>query len=202
MKKNIGLLVVMLLSFSFVANAQLKFGIKGGLNMSDMSFKNLPSNFDSKNRVGFFAGPMLDARLPLVGLGMDVAFLFSTKEGKVKTGHSSKNISESGFDIPINLKYNFGLSRLISVYLAAGPNFFFNIDKNVKLADNMKFSKKKAQVGLNFGGGVRLFTHYQLGINYNLPLSKSATAVFDDLGEKSSSSYKTKTWQVSLAYLF
>jgi hypothetical protein len=203
MKKNVGLLVIMLLSFTFAANAQLKFGIKGGLNMTKMSFSDVPENFSSSNRVGFFVGPMLDAKVPIVGLGFDVALLFSTREGRVKTDEGNKNFSESGFDIPVNLKYSFGLSKLASVYLAAGPNFFFNIDKDLKIADNMKFSKKKAQVGFNVGGGVRLFTHYQLGINYNIPLSKSATSkIIDGAGEALNSSYKSKIWQVSFAYLF
>lgn len=191
---------MMLFSLTFVANAQIKFGIKGGLNMSEMSFKNVGSNFDSKNRVGFFVGPVVDARLPIVGLGVDVALLYSTKEGRLKSKGGSVNISEAGFDIPVNLKYNVGLSKLLSVYLAAGPNFFFNIDDNVAFSENVKFSKKKAQVGFNLGGGVRIFTHYQLGLNYNFPLSKSASAYLDE--EHGVASYKTKTWQMSMTYFF
>lgn len=199
MRKSISLLVVMLFSLTFVANAQIKFGIKGGLNVSEMSFKNVSSNFDSKNRVGFFVGPVIDARLPILGLGVDAALLYSTKEGRVKGKNGSVNISEAGFDIPVNLKYNIGFSKLLSIYFAAGPNFFFNIDDNIAYKD-VKFSKKKAQVGFNLGGGVRIFTHYQLGLNYNFPLSKSASAYLDE--EHSVASYKTKSWQMSMTYFF
>lgn len=199
MRKSISLLVVMLLSLTFVANAQIKFGIKGGLNMSEMSFKNVGSNFDSKNRVGFFVGPVLDARLPLVGLGVDVALLYTKKEGRFNTNKGGINVSESGFDIPVNLKYNIGLSKILSVYLAAGPNFFFNMGDSFTY-DDVKFSKKKAQVGLNLGGGVRMFTHYQFGLNYNFPLSKSASAHLDE--EYGLSSYKMKSWQMSFTYFF
>lgn len=206
MKKSLSLVLVLLLGFSMAAQAQVKFGIKGGLNVTDVSFSNLSSNFSADNRVGFFAGPIIDARLPLIGLGVDAAFLFSNKEMKVKHSGQSKNFSESGFDIPINLKYSFGMSSLASVYLAAGPNFFFNLDKSQKIGDT-KFNKKTAQVGINLGGGVRVLSHYVIGVNYNIPLNKSADEVkFKDaqqgLKDTYNGSYKSKNWQISFTYLF
>ena len=207
MKKSLSLVLVMMLGFSFAASAQVKFGIKGGLNVTDVSFSNLPGNFSADNRVGFFAGPIIDARLPLVGLGLDAAFLFSNREMKVKYGETNKNFSETGFDIPINLKYSFGLSSLASVYLAAGPNFFFNLDKSQKIGD-VKFTKKSAQVGINLGGGVRFLSHYIVGVNYNIPLNKSADdATYEDAKTEvqknfEDGSYKSKNWQISFTYLF
>lgn len=207
MRKSLSLVLVMILGFSFTANAQIKFGLKGGLNITDVSFSDLPSNFSADNRVGFFAGPVIDAKLPLVGLGIDAAFLFSNREMKVKDGENSKNFSESGFDIPINLKYSFGLSRLASIYLAAGPNFFFNLDKSQKIGD-VKFNKKSAQVGINLGGGVRFLSHYIIGLNYNIPLNKSADdATYEDIKTEvernfDGGSYKSKNWQLSFTYLF
>jgi hypothetical protein len=41
---------------------------------------------------------------------------------------------------------------------------------------------------------VKLLNHLQVGANYNIPLGK--TASFEDI----EGSYKTKTWQVSVAY--
>ncbi|EGJ70616.1 hypothetical protein Bcop_0398 [Bacteroides coprosuis DSM 18011] len=207
MKKSFYLVLVMLLGFSFTAHSQIKFGIKGGLNVTKVSFSNLPSNFDSNNRVGFFAGPTLDVKLPLVGLGVDGAFLFSKRDAKVEYNGKNETFSETGFDIPINLKYTFGLSSLASFYLAAGPNFFFNIDKSQKV-DDVKFNKKSAQVGINMGGGVTFLTHYRLGINYNIPLNKSADGVtISDAKETleenfKDASYKSKNWQISFTYLF
>lgn len=203
MKKSISLFFVMLLCCSFAANSQIKFGIKGGLNVTKMSFSDVPSNFDSNNRLGFFVGPILDVRLPLVGLGVDAAFLFSNRQGRVKTSQEDKTFSESGFDIPINLKYSFGLSRLAAIYFAAGPNFFFNIDKNQKVGD-YKFDKKSAQVGINVGGGINFLKHYQIGVNYNIPLNKSAEDKIsaEDVKQAYDASYKTKTWQMSFAYFF
>ncbi|MGL5261387.1 MAG: porin family protein, partial [Bacteroides sp.] len=41
MKKSLSLVLVLLLGFSMAAQAQVKFGIKGGLNVTDVSFSNL-----------------------------------------------------------------------------------------------------------------------------------------------------------------
>ena len=45
------------------------------------------------------------------------------------------------------------------------------------------------------GAGLKLLNHLQVGANYNIPLGD--TADIDTGG-----SYKTKTWQVSVAYIF
>ena len=54
--------------------------------------------------------------------------------------------------------------------------------------------KKKAQVGINVGGGLKLLRHLQLGVNYNIPIGDHFEV--DDLKGKD------KTWQISLAYIF
>ena len=64
------------------------------------------------------------------------------------------------------------------------------------LKKTSKVDKKKAEVGINVGAGVKLLNHLQVGANYNIPLGK--TASFEDV----EGSYKTKTWQVSVAYIF
>ena len=83
---------------------------------------------------------------------------------------------------------------MLGVYLAAGPDFFFNF-KDVK--ESAGFKKKDSQVGLNLGGGVKLLRHLQVGVNYQIPLGDSF-----DLKELKDAGAKTKTWQVSLAYIF
>ena len=56
--------------------------------------------------------------------------------------------------------------------------------------------KKKAEVGINVGAGLKLLNHLQVGANYNIPLGNTADI------EGTDASYKTKTWQVSVAYIF
>ena len=48
----------------------------------------------------------------------------------------------------------------------------------------------------NVGAGLKLLNHLQVGANYNIPLGNTADI------EGTNASYKTKTWQVSVAYIF
>ena len=106
-------------------------------------------------------------------------------------------MKQNGIDIPVNLKYNFGLGRLLGCYVAAGPDFYFDLEKD-KRVDGVDVDRKKREIGINVGAGVKLFRHLQVGANYNIPLGD--TAKLD--GEGVDGSYKTKTWQFSVAYMF
>ena len=76
------LLVAAALMIGITAKAQVKFGVKGGVNVTSMSFNN--SVFDASNRTGFFIGPTVKIQLPLVGLGIDASALYDQREAKVK----------------------------------------------------------------------------------------------------------------------
>jgi len=205
--KRIVVILTVALSFMLVmpAQAQLKFGVKGGLNLAGSLSDTWEKAGDTKSYTGFFIGPMIDFKIPLVGLGVDAALMYSQKGNKL----AGETLKEQGIDIPVNLKYSIGLGGLASIFFAAGPDFFFNFNKDDKLIENVKLNYKKAQVGINLGVGVKLFSHLQVGVNYNMPFTDSAKANISDgasVGDIwnaiNGKSYKTKVWQVSLAYLF
>lgn len=188
MKKiSSALVIVMVLAFAMPAQAQLKFGVKGGVNLAKASFDK--GDYKADNFTGFFIGPMAEVTLPIVGLGVDGALLFSQRGAKVE----NETLKQNGLEIPVNLKYNIGLGSLAGIYFAAGPSFFFNLSD-----DELEVEKKKAQVGINLGAGVKLINHLQLGFNYSFPLTKGAEWNVDNVKY----SYKNKVWQVSLAYIF
>ena len=177
------MVAVCCLSVSMPAEAQLiKFGVKAGLNMAELDLK----GYDADNTTGFFFGPMAEVTIPVVGLGVDAALMYSQR-GKSEW-------KQQGVEIPVNLKYTIGLGSTLGVFVAAGPDFFFNF-KDIKWdgAD-----KKAAQVGLNLGAGLKLLKKLQVGVNYQIPLGDS----FEWKDEDGSYGAQTKTWQVSLAYMF
>ena len=57
------LLGVFALGAATPAQAQVKFGVKGGLNVTNMTFTK--DIFDASNKTGFFIGPMVKVSLPL-----------------------------------------------------------------------------------------------------------------------------------------
>ena len=215
MKKWITLFTVTVcLAMAMPAKAQIKFGVKGGLNLASAS---LSDAWDAKgnadNYTGFFIGPMVDITIPIIGLGVDGALMYSQKGAKISFDDDlgSTTFKQQGIEIPVNLKYSIGLGSSASIYFAAGPSFYFNMKSDDDLTfDTMKGSLDydKSEVSLNLGAGVKLLRHLQLGVNYNMGLTDSAKAKIDS--SKSSDiwdaingeSYKSKMWQVSVAYLF
>ena len=200
MKKIFGaLMIAVCIGMAMPAQAQLHFGVKGGLNLSKASFSDVKTNFKKDNFTGFFIGPMAEFNIPVVGLGVDASLLFAQRGIKISDGGEEATVKQNGLDIPVNLKYNIGLGSLFGIYIAAGPDFYFDISKDKSVANIAEAKKKRAQVGINVGAGVKLLGHLQIGANYNIPLgdSFSLEAVGHALGGA-----KTKTWQVSAAYIF
>ena len=182
------------------AQAQFKFGLKGGLNITDMSLSS-DELFETSNRAGFFIGPTVKFTLPIVGLGIDASALYDQREAKVK-GSDSK-LKQKAINIPINLRYDIGLGSLAAIYLAAGPQFGFNIgDKHQTLIEDVAdWNLNTSNFSVNVGAGVMLLSHLQVGANYNIVCGKTGeVTVFDGVREVVRG--RSNTWQVSLAYYF
>ena len=75
-----GLIALMSL-FTTNANAQVTFGVKGGLNVSSMKLNS--ELFSASNKTGFFIGPTAKFSLPIVGVGMDASLLYDQREVKI-----------------------------------------------------------------------------------------------------------------------
>ena len=198
MKKILNTLMLAfgLLLMAMPADAQIRFGVKGGVNLTQVE-TNLKAIKD--NSTGYFIGPMIEATIPGIGLGVDGAIMYAQR-GK-------DELKMEGIEVPLNLKATIGAGSSLSIFLAVGPDFFLNL-KDIDLGaidatiDGYKAKEKKAQVGLNLGGGVKLMQHLQLGLNYMIPLGDSFSfkKAADAVGEEES--FKYKTWQLTLAYIF
>ena len=207
MKKLFTLIVLVAATyFAVPANAQLKFGIKGGLNITDMSLSN--DVFETSNRTGFFIGPTIKFTLPIVGLGIDASALYDQREGEVNVEADdntlvSTRLKQKSINIPINLRYDIGLGSLAAVYLAAGPQFGFNVgDKNQSLyKDVAEWRLNTSNFSVNVGAGVMLLGHPQVGANYNIVCGKTGEITVLD-GAESVLRGRSNTWQISAAYYF
>lgn len=181
------------------AQAQFKFGLKGGLNLTDMSFS--VDDVDVSNHAGFFIGPTAKFTLPIVGLGLDASVLYDQREAKLK-GTDDK-IKQQAINIPINLRYDIGLGSLAAVYLAAGPQFGFNIgDKHQTLVEDVsEWKLNDSNFSVNVGLGVMLLGHLQVGANYNIVCGKTGEVTVID-GVEEAFRGRSNTWQISAAYYF
>lgn len=182
------LIAVLGLFIAVPAQAQLfKFGVKGGVNMTKIDW----DGGNKDNMAGFFIGPMTEVTIPLLGLGVDASLLFSQKGIKA----DNDNVKQYGLDIPVNLKYTIGLGSTLGIFVAAGPDFYFDFKGEKEGID-----RKAAQVGINVGAGLKLIRHLQVGVNYNIPVGDHFT--WEDTPNAIFKKGKDKTWQISLAYIF
>lgn len=208
MKKLLSLTVLAAaLLFTLPTSAQVKFGLKGGLNITDMSFSKDVIN--ASNRTGFFIGPTLKVKIPIVGLGVDVSALYDQRSAKISDDEEDgginyeKTIKQHSINIPINLRYDLGLGDLAAVYFAAGPQFGFNVGDDVKdiYSNAVQWKLKKSTFSVNLGLGVMLINHLQVGANYNIVCGKTGEVTVLD-GAKSVVRGRANTWQISAAYYF
>lgn len=195
MKKTVALVLIALVALiSIPAKAQVKFGIKGGLNISTVHFSE--EILSKGNMTGFQVGPMIEARIPLVGVGFDAAVLYSQKG----MGIGSEDIKTDYLDIPVNLKWKFGLP-VVKGFLTAGPYVGFRVggDKIWKVL-NDQIEAKSFSAGLNFGAGIELISHVQVGVNYGLGLTDNYSIKKVDLTDGGSG--KNRGWSITAAILF
>lgn len=206
------LLVAAALMMGITAKAQVKFGVKGGVNVTSMSFNN--SVFDASNRTGFFIGPTVKIQLPLVGLGIDASALYDQREAKLKgevSGYEADlntKVKQQAINIPVNLRYTFGLGDIAGVYLAAGPQFGFNVgDKNFDMLKAANYKLKSTNFSVNVGAGVTLINHLEIGFNYNIACGKTGEVTGKSVATETiknllDSEGKSNAWQISAAYYF
>lgn len=186
------LMFVACLCLSMPVHAQLKFGVKAGLNISKVSVSK--KMFSPDNRAGFFFGPTADFTFPLLGLGMDVSALYNQYGIDTEEGSTTKK----SIEIPVNVKWTFGFSSLVGAYVAIGPQFGFNVGHKL-FREVCEFKKKSTS--FNIGAGLKVFSHFQVGANYNFALKDSGIMIKNDKGT-TVGGFKYNTWQISLAYMF
>ena len=206
--KKVFAVMLMAVAFAMPSNAQIKFGVTGGLNMTNVSVKDAAADAKGafKSRAGFFIGPTVKFTLPIVGLGVDAAAVYDQREGKIGEGEYAQNLKSQSIQIPINLRYGVGLGDLLEVFAFAGPQFGFNVgsDKTFNIEEyKSEWTLKSANLSANLGVGLTVLSHLQAKFNYNWALGKTGEmeATVDGV-KKAVGSAKFNCWQISLAYWF
>lgn len=209
MKKifTLALLSVGLLVSSTVNAQSIQFGVKGGLNVTDMKINT--KVFDKSNQIGAFVGPTVKFSLPIVGLGIDASALYDFHQAKVEFAGEAQTVKQQQIAIPVNLRYAIGLGSSANVFFFAGPQWGINIgEKDFKWTKGSSYSLAKSNFSMNVGLGVTLLKHLQLNANYNVALGKTADVNFwkavETTGQQIIDKEKSRnnSWQIGLAYYF
>jgi len=179
-------LVVVVLFVTFSAQAGLRWGVKAGANVSDLSGD---INTYTDNYTGLQLGILTEYDLPVFGLGFDAALLYS-RRGLRFTDESYRL---KYVDFPLNLKYKLLFFSLLGIYATAGPYFSYKISTK-EFPDKWR----KYQLGLNFGAGLILFKNFQIGVNYQSALSNDYKGVDAEV----ENSLKNSSRTLSATYFF
>ena len=204
MKKKIFALALCLFTAFGVlqTQAQLDFGIAAGMNLSKANFKEpVGRNFSSSNRCGWYAGPKLEFTVPVIGIGVDASVQYSQRyvNGSDNASHAERTQTLKTIEIPINLRYQFGMPSLVAGYIATGPQFGFNVGSKTfsnfwDSADEYRI--KNSILSWNIGVGLKVLKHVEVGVGYNIALSKFAKT------KQSGQTVKSNSFQAHVGYFF
>ena len=211
MKKLVVVLMMALLMIS-PANAQVRLGINGGMNLSKLTFdKDVVS---SNNRAGFFVGPIFYVDLPfLPGFGFDLAAIYDRKGTTMTAVIDDQKYEKKGYvqflDVPIDINYKISFTRGFAIYGSTGPQFSFNLkqdDFKTIVDQRANYKIKDSNFSWNVGFGMEIIRHFRLGYNYNIALGDWAE-VKEDLTETvyqglKNDKMKGSSHQVYLVYIF
>lgn len=196
--KKIILFAVCVLSLlaTVPAQAQFNFGVKAGVNMSNFDYEDI--EYAAGNVTGFTGGFMLEAMVPIIGIGAEASVMYSRKGGEVPTADDKTNTFKTdNIDIPINLKWKVGIPYVGKLFLIAGPSFKFKLDDN--FTESVK-NQTNFDLSINAGGGVELFSKIQIAAQYGWGLGEDEVEV--DLLSSDPITFNNRYWTFTAAYLF
>ena len=170
------------------------WGVQAGWNLTKVRFDK--SDIKGDNASGFFLGPKINLGL-IAGLGVNAALEYNYQNLKFEENGLETKKTTHSIEIPINLRYSFGLGK-INIFAETGPQFGFVCgDKKwnqVLKNDNMLTT-------WNIGAGVR-FTKLELGLNYNMGLGKVGESILPQGLIGQGDDYKANSFQIHAAYYF
>lgn len=215
MKKLFLLLTVMLCTTLSVNAFGLKWGVTAGYNLSWTKVNEAAfSDFvKGSSGAGWYVGPKADLDL-FLGLHLDGALVYNQRKFSVaRDGKADVGETFSSLDVPVNAKFKFTVGG-IGVYASAGPQFSFSMgEKNVSIShweiyngETPLFKRDNLTTTWNFGAGVALSQHFELGLGYNVALGKTGESFLQktgiEVGTTALPDYRLNTFNIQASYYF
>lgn len=202
--KKITLLLNAFLMLVLVANAQVKLGVKGGMNLAKWNTKvNGTKEEDYKSKLGLQAGFVADFSLGK-SLSFQPQILYTAKGTAEEHNGHNDNIVINAIDIPLNVLYK-SPAKFGTFFVGGGPNIGYNLGGKVKSHDagedgekikigNGAGEVKALDFGLNLTTGLELKNGLFFSANY--------TAGLSNLSNINSVTSKSNFLGVSIGYFF
>ncbi len=196
----LAVIAVILGSYTAQAGGPIKFGPKVGLTVNKFHFNK--DDLNSDNQTGWTAGVMLEATVPIIGIGADISAMYVRRNSEFMNANNISKNNRDYIEIPLNLKYKFNLpivSKFLVPYLGLGPSVsFLTSRRNIENA----YRNKNVDWAFNFGIGVQLMSHLDINARYGLGLTKALSYIPGSEIADPKIEGKNRYWTISLAYLF
>ncbi len=197
MKKIFTLIV--LVAVASGASAQLRFGLKGGMNITSMSFSK--KAVVAENRTGFYVGPTMKLIAPRSGVGFDLSVLYDQRRlcwynDYVPNGlGEEENIKQQQISIPLNFRWEWNMD-VIGLFVYAGPELDINVSGDYDYGYNdFYWGWNTTRWSANIGVGIIFVDHLQLNFNYNFACNRGGR--FHNHYDNDRGSFNS--WQLGLA---
>ena len=189
------LLLFPILSSHVLAQSDIGFGIKAGMNLSSQKVVGEGTNVNTKTLAGFHIGGYCNYFI-LEPLGIQAELLVSQKGSKWSDPYFSGKDRLCYIDIPILIRYQ----ALEFLNVHAGPQFGFLMKAKQIPDDGDKMDAKEyykgTDIGLAFGVQGNLPHNVNVTLRYILGLSNITTEVEYWEG------WKNNVFQISVGYRF
>ena len=164
------------------SQAQLQFGLKGGVNYNSDSFESVSNDVlnGAKTKTGIHTGLWLRAKLPVIGLYIRPEIVYTELNNSVnyESPFSAPKTTDFKFrkiDVPVLIGKKFlGIGNVF-----AGPSFQYILSSDFELNDLREVSTESFSLGIQLGAGIELG---RLGIDlrWERGLSKTETVFVDN----------------------
>lgn len=199
MKKLILVLCLFVASSQF-ADAQIHFGIKGGINYNSDSFKEVSDdiiNGNADSRTGYHAGVWLRFKLPMIGWYIRPELVYTSLKSEVdlRTSATTSQIVAYDFqklDIPVLL----GKKFLKIAYLHVGPSFQYILDGDLSYDAVSNLKADGFTVGMQLGGGIEI-GKFGIDLRWERAFSDVESEFISDIGgANTTSNFDTRVNQI------
>ena len=196
MNKRLMFYLLALIVAAIPVGAQVRFGVRGGMTVGELRFDR--DIIDSDNRVGYCGGLLVDAGIPVVGLGIEASVMYTHRNNYLSD--QSRVFKRYYIDIPVYARYRLdipGLRKLFAPIVYTGPAFsiLFN-DNGPSTYDN-----SKTYVSWDAGLGADVFNHLRVTATYGIGISKAMHYIERDY-DGNTVDGRDRYWTLSAAWLF
>ncbi|GAA4823285.1 outer membrane beta-barrel protein [Algivirga pacifica] len=205
--KKLVLLLTLLTAVGF-AQAQVKFGIKGGASAYKLAFDDIDNTFSSLTEggrnTGWHAGFQLQFKMPVIGIYVQPEAYYNSVKGELDFNGNISEVDTKRIDVPVMFGWRLGLFDLIAIRPHIGPVLRIKLEDGYDEFEDLiggEVDTNGGTLGYQAGLGLDLLK-FTFDARYEGALSKEAESITGALGNTNDFDPRSNQWIFSLGYWF